>query len=84
MIVASNQPKKALNESILEAVGVSRKLMTPAEKLKLARQHKRKASVSTARSVASTIEANILPYPPPSPPHVADEKCPSPLALLKL
>lgn len=49
--------------------------MIPAKKLKLAQQDKGKATTSTARSVAFTVGAN---FPPPSLPHVADERYLSP------
>lgn len=75
MTIVANQLKKALNKAILEVAGVPRKPMTPAEKLKLARQHKRKAAASTARSATSTAEANV---PPPSPTHMAEERHMSP------
>lgn len=75
----ANQPKKALNEAILKVEGLSRKPMTPVEKLKLAGQHKGKVAASTGGSVTSTAKANVLPSPHlPSPPHMVDERRPSP------
>lgn len=56
---------------------MSRKPITLAEKLKLARQHKGKAATSTAGSIACTTEVNIPP-PTLSPPHAVEETRPSP------